>query len=80
MLCLQAQQMHTVFKILNAQQFCVYCYLLPCAFSHFVQDRRDTINSHLSQILTCATVNVKLDFFLSVCKQLSVKWFTFTAV
>ena len=65
---LHAQQLYTVFKILYVQQF-LFC-LLPHAF--FVRDhgRYGTINSHLTQILMCATVNVKtmlLGCFFYLC-------------
>ena len=61
---LHAQQLCTVFKVLYVQQF--LCYLLPHAFFVCVYGRYDTINSHLTQIFMCATVNVEkvlLDFF-----------------
>ena len=62
--CLHAQQLYTVFKILYIQQF-LFCLLLH-AFFVCVQGRYDTINSHLTQLFMCGTVNVKimlLDFF-----------------
>ena len=41
--------------------FFFYC-LLPHVFPRCVHVRCDTINSHLTQILMCATVNVKAMF------------------
>ena len=60
---LHTQQLCTVFKVLYVQQF--LCCLLP-RFFVCVYGRYDTINSHLTQIFMCATVNVEtvlLDFF-----------------
>ena len=43
-----------------------FYHLLPHAFSCFVYDRYDTINSHLSQIFTYATVSITVvRFFFS---------------
>ena len=50
-------------------------FTVTCFFA-CVHGRYDTINSHLTQIFMCATVNVKtmlLDFCLSVYKKLSVQ-------
>ena len=63
--CLHAQQLCTVFKTLYVQKF-LFC-LLPHGFFVRVHVRYDTINSHLTQIFMCGTVNVKtmlLDFFI----------------
>ena len=61
--CLHAQQLYTVFKILYVHQFSLF--LLPHAFFVCVHGRYDTINSHLTNIMS-GTVNVKtvlLGFF-----------------
>ena len=63
-LCLHTWKPCIVFKILNVQQ--IFSLFTAIYFFACVHDRYDTINSYLTQIFMCATVNVKtmlLDFF-----------------
>ena len=61
--CLHAQQLHSF-----QNPICTVFFVLLTAtcFSGCMQGGYDAINSHLTQMLMCATVNVKpvlLDFF-----------------
>ena len=58
-------------QVLKSYLFAIYCDTL---FHDVCQGRYDTINSHLSQMFTNATVSVNaVRSFLSVCEQLSIK-------
>ena len=61
--CLHAQQLHS---FQNPICTVVFVLLTATYFSGCMQGGYDTINSHLTQMLMCAKVNVKpvlLDFF-----------------
>ena len=75
--CLHAQQLYTVFKILYVQQF-LFCLLLY-AFFVCAHGKYETINSHLTQILMCVTINHVPKFvFLSAYFSISSLKFCYT--